>query len=434
MTETQFPWRLDPDISYSDWTIEVTRLNDRNVPDTKDHLITDIYRVHKTFLSCGPRTSTYFYELFHSTIQKCRDSTTRLNLQKSAADAFPEFLDFVYGGDLKVTPESAVALHYLSGYFGVESLNEAVFNFVRNDMLPKQSYRRNHKGCIYCTDVDSEVDSVVLESCMKSATRWEQVRDHLVSSACDRASLVELMTKMLTLEQKNLLFFYALQEPSGGWTTEKRGDVRLRRLKQENQRDLQLQQQETTRAVTELTGMKEKVITLENQNEAYSHAFSTLKSECLGLETKNNELWQRTQKLDILEEKVTSLTTTNDTNEKIVSKLEAKVHQLEQENIKITQDNEANNLTISTLTSTNEKLEKNIARAKEKHQNQIVSVNNESAMLMKNQLLEISKLKGDSAKIIYQYQSEAARWKEENAKLRRQCELLEELYWTGIGR
>lgn len=438
MRESSFAWRLEPGISYSDWTIEVTSLPDDHDVSFSEAVV-DVYHVHKTFLSCGPRTSAYFLETFQNSGKaSCRETrTTYLKLQKSAAYVFPDFLDFVYGGELSLTPESAVALHYLSDFLGVLSLKEAVYNYVRNDMLSKQSCRRKHQQCICsCPEMDSDVDSVVLESCMQSASRWEHVKGHLLSFSCDRTSLVDLMTKMLTLEQKNLLFFYAVQDTSicEMNTSPRSSNIRFRRLEEEKRQDLEHQNADMRQAMDELATVKEKVTTLENQNEAYGHAFSRMKTQCHDLEIKNEELLQRAQQLDEVEAKVASLTARNNTNERLLSAMKEHVQEVEQENAKITQDNEAKKQVIETLTSSKGKLERKLAKAKEKHQDQVALVGNETANLKQTHLLQLSKVKGDNAKLLYQCQSEAARWKEENTKLRRQCELLEELYWTGIGR
>ena len=50
-------WRLDKDVSFSDWTIEVSIANKRNRKKT--------YHVHKTTLGLGPKKSGYFETLLH---------------------------------------------------------------------------------------------------------------------------------------------------------------------------------------------------------------------------------------------------------------------------------------------------------------------------------------------------------------------------------
>eukprot|EP00980_Cylindrotheca_fusiformis_P018212 scaffold5901_cov116-Cylindrotheca_fusiformis.AAC.5 len=439
MDASELPWRLDPHTSYSDWTVTVTILGDGSSARENDlKAVPDVYHVHKTFLSCGPRKSTFFHKVFQSEDSSYKKSnTTRLNLEKSAAALFPEFLDYVYGSELSLTPESAVVLHSLSDYLGVNSLKNAVLDYARNDLLSKQFYSRNHLKCSCCSDeAKSDVDSVALEACMKSANRWDQVRAHLLSSDCDRTSLVDLMTNMLTLEQKNLLFFYALQErPSPTMTTSSgRSDIRLRRLEKEQRQDQKTQKEEVARVVAELAAMKEKVETLENQNEAYCHAFSTLKSECHELQTKNEELRRRTQELDEVEANLASMMAKNESNERLLVKLKAHTDDLEKMNSRIKEDNESTKEIISTLKSSKEKLEKKLSKAREKLQNQAALASDESAKLKQIHLAELSRVKGDSAKITYQYQNEIARVNEESIKLKRQCELLEELYWTGIGR
>ncbi|CAJ1932354.1 unnamed protein product [Cylindrotheca closterium] len=486
--QEQIAWRLDPQISYSDWIIEVTRLtsSDDVFFGTKQDIVSrtkkDTYHVHKAFLSCGPRKSSYFYGLFHSN-RKQQDTyllldkntttttttttesssiykTTRISLEHSVADVFPLFLDYVYSGTLVLSIESAVALHYLSDYFGVEPLKHEVFEFVRNDMMPKESFRQQRARLLLQqnkpmkevlvdikeneNEIDSnnnnkenqheDSDSVILESCMKSATRWNLVRDRLLSpynnyNNNDRAGLVELMTQMLTLEQKNLLFFYALREQSNG-RRRGRHDA-MDEWKVQNQQQSLMDAQEMIRVQQEMTGLKEELESLKNQNEAYSHAFVSLKQDNEKLASKNQMLEQQTLEMDGLCEEIASLKKKQEDQEQEQLGLKLKIDQLEQEKTTLKQTMDAQSSKMSVLYSSTERLERKLTKAKFKNRTATAANEDELERLKQGHLAEISRIKGESSKLVYQFQEESAHWREDNGKLKRQCELLEELYWTG---
>ena len=68
-------------------------------------------------------------------------STSQIVLSKSAALAFPQFLDFMYSREDKVdvTTCNAAALRFLGRYFGVRKLVVLVTTFVRDDLMPSSS-------------------------------------------------------------------------------------------------------------------------------------------------------------------------------------------------------------------------------------------------------------------------------------------------------
>jgi hypothetical protein len=68
------------------------------------------YHVHKNMLGAGSQQSEYFKSVFRGGGASMREGdcqTTELELEPSAAEAFPIFLDFAYTGELEVTTESA---------------------------------------------------------------------------------------------------------------------------------------------------------------------------------------------------------------------------------------------------------------------------------------------------------------------------------------
>lgn len=95
-------WRMPPEESYSDWTIEIVddskRNNTKETKDDKAHKeISRIYHVHKVTLAVGPKKSLYFERLFrymstNATIST-KTKTSRIKLHAAAARAMPCFLD-----------------------------------------------------------------------------------------------------------------------------------------------------------------------------------------------------------------------------------------------------------------------------------------------------------------------------------------------------
>jgi len=113
-------WRDPPESSLSDWTIHVA------APE----LPPATYHVHRAMLATGLRRSEYFSRLFTgagaSGLAESARRGSSVELQPSAARAFPAFLDFVYKGDLPIDNTSAIALLHLANYF----LNRALFDRV----------------------------------------------------------------------------------------------------------------------------------------------------------------------------------------------------------------------------------------------------------------------------------------------------------------
>jgi len=127
--EPELSWRLDPEVSLSDWLIKV---KDEN--GTKD------YHVHRAMLATGPRKCQYFVRLFRGAASGMRETaqrTSSLELLPSAATAFPVFLDYAYTGDLKATTELACALLHLADYLGCRALHIAAQTFIREDLSDK---------------------------------------------------------------------------------------------------------------------------------------------------------------------------------------------------------------------------------------------------------------------------------------------------------
>ena len=118
-------WRMDPKQSMSDWTIQIVC---KGRDDEK-------YYVHKNILAIGPRKSCYFERVFHSSqLQECSTSTSQIVLEKTAADAVPALLDFMYSKDIDMTTNQAGALRVLAQYFIVNLLYHKMMTFIREDI------------------------------------------------------------------------------------------------------------------------------------------------------------------------------------------------------------------------------------------------------------------------------------------------------------
>ena len=117
-------WRDHPDRSLADWTITIVR------PDR----ISDEYHVHKAMLAAGAQPSQYFKSIFRPGMREGNDQSSRIELEDSAAEAFPAYLDFSYTGELQVETESATALLHLSNYLRCRMLHDRVTTFMQEDL------------------------------------------------------------------------------------------------------------------------------------------------------------------------------------------------------------------------------------------------------------------------------------------------------------
>ena len=157
----QFFWRLPPEESHSDWTIEIITeaesTNDDDDNDSAYHPLQDmvgaspqctsststqsppiaVYHVHKCILAAGPRRCEYFTRLFHSdSFSEATSRTSRITLHPLAAQAFSILLDYVYmtKEPLHITTEMATALHFLGQYFENRKLRWEAKQFWKADL------------------------------------------------------------------------------------------------------------------------------------------------------------------------------------------------------------------------------------------------------------------------------------------------------------
>ena len=98
----------------SDWTIRISLKPQPPQAVQSQH----DYLVHRSVLATGPRALGYFQSLFQidAAVAEREVSTSYLELAPSAAAAMPQFLEFVYTGEMKVTTENTAALLHLAQY------------------------------------------------------------------------------------------------------------------------------------------------------------------------------------------------------------------------------------------------------------------------------------------------------------------------------
>jgi BTB/POZ domain len=124
--EEVLSWRLDPDVSLSDWTVRVTNSTDNSVT---------VYHLHRNILAVGPRKSEYFVEMFKNR-GKLGEAATDVRLPEPAAVAVPLLLDFVYSpqGKLELATETSAGLRHLAKLFGIRTLHKQVTQFIQRDL------------------------------------------------------------------------------------------------------------------------------------------------------------------------------------------------------------------------------------------------------------------------------------------------------------
>jgi hypothetical protein len=164
--EEPLSWSLDDPSAFCDWTIEVTHLHTGHSREqqlggsvaslnsstvsfhrhgSREHhrsslsrigsLRVETYHVHKAILSVGPRRSEYFATLFkQSQLSEHSTNTSHINLEESAAEAFPGVLDYIYSDKkIKFTSKNATAVRHLAHYFGVRPLWKYASVFIKGD-------------------------------------------------------------------------------------------------------------------------------------------------------------------------------------------------------------------------------------------------------------------------------------------------------------
>ena len=150
--EEELSWRMNPNKSMSDWTIEIQTkklVSGNNTRITAPPSKSNVYYVHKSVLAVGPRRSQYFVKLFRSlaagVATTTETTTTVLVLDELTATAFPILLDYMYGTStatptkdetsiIPITTYNATALHVLAQQLEMKHLRTMVRNFWMQDL------------------------------------------------------------------------------------------------------------------------------------------------------------------------------------------------------------------------------------------------------------------------------------------------------------
>jgi len=200
-------WRLDPEASQSDWTIEIFGSDEPRTNDVvnKDDAPLAIYPVHKAVLSVGPKRCLYFVRLLQNhgfseaTVQK-----SRIVLHKLAADTFPRFLDYLYlenddnVADEVFTTETVSAFHHLAQYFGVTSNLQAKCQaFWKEDMTVENAIIYYEQAVIFH---DQEIMAAVVEVVWKNLDQINNAstdpeKPHSLMEASDSAFWLLVLQK-----------------------------------------------------------------------------------------------------------------------------------------------------------------------------------------------------------------------------------------------
>jgi len=190
--DTPLSWRSAPEASLSDWRI-VTKGADAQRAE---------YHAHRAILGVGPRKSDYFARLFTSAgaaLAEGSGSTSTLELEQTAFDAFPAFLDFVYEGKLEVDAASAVALLHLAHYLLNRALFDKAQQFIQDALGPG----------------DDEVLAFVAPVLLEQATLYvlEEVGEACVT-VCAALFLLQVPTHWTSLEPSLFLrVLTAVEDP-----------------------------------------------------------------------------------------------------------------------------------------------------------------------------------------------------------------------------
>lgn len=116
-SEELIHWRQSPKDSFSDWTVFVrSRKKDGTVK-------VDTYHVHRVHLATKPRVCSYFTGICQSeTFEEGITQTSTFDVEEGVAQAFPDFLDYIYTGKLFVKPSLVAPLRWLAKYLGNDCL------------------------------------------------------------------------------------------------------------------------------------------------------------------------------------------------------------------------------------------------------------------------------------------------------------------------
>jgi hypothetical protein len=168
---THLTWTRQKTDNFTDWQILVKEIvdNDKDEPNCPLVVKTETYYVHRSILGAGSRRSSYFWNDFTQNNQRT-EPTTLVELTSSAADVFPDTLDYIYGlheGHLKISTGTATALRFLGDHFGVSTMFQAANDFIQQDISTSNLH-------LYLKDAQTHGDAQLMEETIVFAARaWQ---------------------------------------------------------------------------------------------------------------------------------------------------------------------------------------------------------------------------------------------------------------------
>ena len=189
--QVHLDWRLDPAISHSDWTIEIAT----NDEDQKPKVVE--YHVHKAILTVGARKSGYFERICRedAEFQECATHSSRIELEKIAADTFPAMLDYLYQKNslvqFRIGTQSATALHFLGQYLDIRALRWEALQFIKKDMSLSNCHDYYSHACILN---NKKILGIAVELCAKQFCNTGAAKHPIVAIA-DFQFWIEVLKK-----------------------------------------------------------------------------------------------------------------------------------------------------------------------------------------------------------------------------------------------
>jgi hypothetical protein len=211
--DQQLSWRLDPEISHSDWKIVVKRSS-----SSESATSTVTFHVHKNILAVGPWKSDYFTALFRNKhLSESADSTSTIELEELACEAMPLMLDFMYQHDISMSIDHAVALRHLAKYFGIKLLYKNVMTYLKEQvgMLSNLGILVKHASLLSdeavlsmaattCTDHLAELNDVSLLSTIDPDFLLRVISNPDVDTCSDSYLLSNIVAKYCEIHRDQL--------------------------------------------------------------------------------------------------------------------------------------------------------------------------------------------------------------------------------------
>jgi hypothetical protein len=191
-------WRRDPEDSFSDWTIVVNQKSGVEC-EAEVEQPPATYHIHKNIVGAGRRSSEYFRKVFQNKeLEESKTSTTILELETSAARAFPDMLDFIYTQKIVcLSSNSAVAVRHLASYFCVPTLFQHTNKFIQKDVGTSNIH-------VYLKEALLYLDDKMIRATMEVAANSWMFLAPTDSSAIEPARYLELLPQEKQLELMQL--------------------------------------------------------------------------------------------------------------------------------------------------------------------------------------------------------------------------------------